>query len=248
MILPKTIVKAESQNPRRLFIYSQPKVGKTSLCATLPNSLLIDLEHGSDFVDACKIKAKNWQEVKAIYDAIGKENEIAKKCVYDYIIIDTATVLEDMCRDLGLILYQNTQQGKNYKGNILSLPQGGGYQYLRDAFEGMLKKFDGLSKCLILLGHIKNASITKDDKEISCRDIDLTGKLKRISAQNVDTIGYMYRKGNQCIISFKTSEDDLASGSRSEHLRNKDIIVSELVEENGKEVLKTYWDRIFLNN
>lgn len=244
-MLPKTIIKAEHTNPRRLFIFSNPKCGKTSLAATLPNNLLIDLEEGSDFVNALKVKAKTVDELRAISTEISEEN--AKlgpgKFLYDYITIDTATALQDIAKELALDLYKATPMGKNFKENdVLKLAQGGGYYYLREAFEKIYSAFDRKSKCLILLGHIKSSSIAKDGKELMAKDIDLTGKIKSITAANMDAIGYLYRKNNQCILSFKTSEEDLATGARPEHLRNQEIIVSEMTDKG----FVTYWDRIFL--
>ena len=53
--LPMQKVKAESQSPKNLIIFSKPKVGKTSLLAELNDALIIDLEDGSDYVDALKV-------------------------------------------------------------------------------------------------------------------------------------------------------------------------------------------------
>ena len=39
-VLPTKIVKADNHNPRNLIIFSKPKVGKTSLLATLENNLI----------------------------------------------------------------------------------------------------------------------------------------------------------------------------------------------------------------
>lgn len=134
--------------------------------------------------------------------------------------------------------------GKTYSGNILALPNGAGYGYLREAFEKVYQAFDNKSKCLILLGHIKKASIQKDGKELSAKDIDLTGKLKSITAASMDAIGYLYRKGNTNILSFKTAEDDLATGARPAHLRNQEFVMSELDDINN--VVTTYWDKVFI--
>jgi len=246
-MLPKTIIKVEHTNPRRLFIFSQPKVGKTALAATLKNNLIIDLEEGTDFVDALKIKAKSIEDLRKIAEELEKENSKLGqgKYVYDYITIDTATALQDIARGLALDLYKDTPMGKNFKGDdVLKLPQGGGYYYLREAFEKIYKAFDRKAKGLILLGHVKSASVAKEGKELMAKDIDLTGKIKSITAADMDAIGYLYRKGNQNILSFKTSEEDLATGARPEHLRNKEIIISEMTEKG----FITHWDKIFLEN
>ena len=56
-----------------------------------------------------------------------------------------------------------------------------------------------------------------------------------------DAIGYLYRKGNQNILSFKTT-DDVACGARPQHLSNQEIVLTER-DENGK--LIAHWDRIY---
>jgi len=43
-ILPTSPVEAKSQNPRKLFIFSHTKTGKTAAVLQIPNNLLIDLE------------------------------------------------------------------------------------------------------------------------------------------------------------------------------------------------------------
>jgi hypothetical protein len=167
MELPKSIVKAIDKNPKRLFIFSNPKVGKTSLVAELCNCLLVDVERGSGFVDALKVQANTLEELSAVANQIKADNDACGGFAYDYIALDTVTGIEDLAKTLALKLYQKTAMGKNFTGNVLSLPNGGGYGYLREAFEIIYKKFDGLSKCLILLGHLKKASITKEGKEIT---------------------------------------------------------------------------------
>lgn len=254
---PKQIIKADHQNPRKLFIFSPPKVGKTSLMVTLPNHLLIDLENGSEYVDGTKINVKKEAAengvdgltyLKHLADKIIEANRQNGGPVYDYGIIDTATALEDYAKELALNMYKSTNIGKNFKGDdIYNLPQGAGYGWTREAFKKIYSIFDGLfAKAFILLGHVKNASIVKDGKDLSARDINLTGKLKVIVAADSDAIGYMYRnKGsNQNILSFKTTEQDLATGSRSAHLRGQEFVISELQDDN---TLVTYWDKIFLD-
>ena len=73
-------------------------------------------------------------------------------------------------------------------------------------------------------------------------DLDLTGKLKRIASSNSDAIGYLFRRGNKNVLSFKTT-DEISCGARPEHLRNKEIELSELVDE--KVVVS--WDKIFID-
>lgn len=250
MILPTQPVKVEQTNPRKLFIFSQPKVGKTALVADLPNSLLIDLEDGSEFVEAAKINVQRVaiDEGKTIL-AVLKEisNALSKReHVYDYIILDTATALEDVALQLALINYKQSAIGKNFTGNdVLTLPNGAGYLWLRNAFEQIYEKFDKYAaKCFILTGHVKAASINKEGKDLNAKDIHLTGKLKQIVCSGMDAIGFLYRnkETNQNMLSFKTNEQDLATGARPPHLRGQEFVISELQGDN----IITYWDKIFL--
>ena len=72
LVLPTTTVKSVVKSPKNLIIFSKPKTGKTTLLSQLPNCLLIDLEGGSDYVDAMKIKANNVRELMDIEAAIIK--------------------------------------------------------------------------------------------------------------------------------------------------------------------------------
>jgi hypothetical protein len=64
----------------------------------------------------------------------------------------------------------------------------------------------------------------------------------------MDAIGILYRNkknNNELIVSFKTVYDDLITGARPKHLRNKEFVISKL-NENGK--FEFYWDKIYLKN
>ena len=140
MELPKEKIKATSQSPRNLIIFSKPKVGKTELVAQLDNALLIDLERGSNYVDAMKVRVNNIKELFEVGDEIVKA-----KYPYKYIILDTITALEDMCIPYAEELYSKKAIGKKWferdvndptkyaatsgkaqYGNILNLPNGAG--------------------------------------------------------------------------------------------------------------------------
>jgi len=235
--LPSKKVKAERVNPKRLVIYSKPKTGKTTAFAGLEDNLLIDLENGSDYVDALKVKANSLKDLIAI----GKKVKDAGK-PYKYVTIDTVTALEEMVMPLAIEKYKSTPMGKNYDGNnVLSLPNGAGYLYIREAFFEVLKFIDSLADCIILSGHIKDKQVDDKGELVMSANIDLTGKIKSLLCANADAIGYMFRKKNQVIINFKTN-DEVTCGARPEHLRNAEIVISESDDEG---VITTNWDKIY---
>ena len=244
IVLPTSKVSAARKSPKNLIVFSKPKVGKTSLFAQLDNCLILDLEHGTDYVDAMKIQANCVEDIKDIGEAI-----LAQGCPYKYIAVDTITALEEMCVPYAEILYSRTSMGKNWftkskaeYGSILNMPNGAGYPYLREAFTKMVEYIKTWAPNVILVGHIKDIQLEKNGADFTSTDLDLTGKLKRITSSQSDAIGYLYRKGNQNILSFKTT-DEVACGARPDHLRNKEIVISEMTEEG----LQTHWDRVYID-
>ena len=237
IVLPTLKVKAERVNPKRMVIYSKPKTGKTTCYAGLEDNLILDLEHGADFIEALKVPIANLQQLldtgKAIREA-GKP--------YKYITIDTVTALEEMIHPLAIKLYRATPMGKNFDGDtITTLPNGAGYLYIRQAFFQVLDFVDTLADNIILSGHIKDKQVDDKGELVMSANIDLTGKIKSLICANADAIGYMFRKGPKTILSFK-SNDEVTCGARPDHLRNKEIVIADSTDGD----LKISWDEVYV--
>lgn len=254
IILPTKKVMATHKSPNNLIIFSKPKVGKTSLLAQLENCLILDLEKGSDYVDALKIQANSVEDIKKIGEKIKAAGN-----PYKYIAVDSLTALEEMVVPYAEQQYSRTVMGKNWfkqvdgklapdsgkavYGSILSLPNGAGYQPVRESYMKVIDYIKTWAPRVILVAHIKDILLEKNGAEFTSMDIDLTGKLKRIVSSQSDAIGYLYRKGDKNILSFKTT-DEVSCGARPDHLRNKEIIISELSEADG---YKTNWDSVYID-
>jgi hypothetical protein len=237
IVLPTKKVKAERVNPKRIVIYSKPKTGKTTAYAGLEDNLILDLENGSDYVEALKVKVSNLQELLDTGKAIKAAGN-----PYKFITVDTVTALEDMIMPLAIKLYRQTPMGKNFDGDtVVTLPNGAGYLYIRQAFFQVLDFIDTLAPTIILSGHIKDKVVDDKGEMVMSANIDLTGKIKSLICANADAIGYMYRKGNKTILSFKTNEE-VTCGARPEHLRNEEIVITEMIDG----VLKTSWEKVFV--
>lgn len=253
--LPTQPVKAKFKSPKNLIIFSKPKSGKTTAIAELENALILDFEEGSDYVDALKIKVESITDLFKIGKAIKEAGY-----PYKYVAIDTVTALETMCVDYAEKLYSAKPMGKDWfkknekggyhkdsgkkkYGNILNLPNGAGYAYLREAVVTITKYIQKFAPRTIILGHIKNTLLEKNGTEFTASDLDLTGKIKSILTSQSDAIGYLYRaKNDQNILTFKT-KDTIACGARPAHLRNAEIVLSEFID--GEFV--THWDKIYVD-
>lgn len=247
IILPTTKVAPECKSPKNLIIFSKPKIGKTSLLSTLDNCLILDLEGGTKYLNAMKVEAKTFEDIRDIGKAIKEAGY-----PYKYIAVDTITALEEMIIPYAEQLYSKSPMGKNWfnpgggkekYGNILGLPEGSGYFWTRQAFTKVMDYILTWAPYVIFVGHVKDTQLEKAGSTFSSMDLDLTGKLKRITTSNSDAIGYLYRKGNKNILSFKTN-DDVSCGARPDHLKNQEIIISE-VDEDGE--FRTYWDKVFID-
>jgi len=222
MNLPTTPTGPLVTSPKSLIIYGAPKIGKTSIVACLPKSLLVDIEDGSDYVTATKIKISN------VFEFVGLEEAIKKaQKPYDYLILDTLDKLEEWCEEEATRRYKASGVGQNFKGkSVLELPMGGGYMHLRNVFYEYFQRFKQLAPRCILIGHLRDKMLGTDGKEVAAKDLDLTGKIRNITCAYADAIGYCYRnKEGQLFLSFKTT-DTANCGSRCDHLKGKEFAFS----------------------
>lgn len=228
---------------RYLILYGLPKSGKTSCLAQLDNNLIIDLEGGSTFIDAMAIQCRTINDLGEAASAIRAKNDEVGHNFYKHITIDNATRLEDICLSYAATLYRATELGKSWKGtDVRTIPRGAGYGYLRDAVDKVISMFRELCDEFILVGHVKDTITEKDGTEISSKELDLVGKLSRITCGKADAVGYVYRKGNETHISFKGGSEDTIMEARAKHLAGHDIVITEGNEDG---TLTTHWDRIY---
>ena len=218
--LPKQKVKATRKSPKNMVIYGPPKIGKTTALSQLDDCLIIDLEDGSDMVDALKVQVNDLSELTEVGKAIMKDGK-----PYKYIAIDTITKLEEWCEEDAKRIYMATPMGKNFEqknpgASVLSLPNGAGYLYLRIAYKKCIDRLNKLADHVILVGHLKDKMLEKKGKEVAAKDLDLTGKIKSITCANADAIGYIYREDDETMVSFN-SLDDVTAGSRCDHLKGQ---------------------------
>lgn len=242
MELPLTPSPAKRVNPKQLVIFGKPKCGKTTITAGLTLTgkwLLIELEtEGADFVEATKVQCNNLGELVEVGKAI-----TAAKHPYEGVIVDSVTKLEDMCLPYAAQLYKASPMGINWTGSdVRTLANGAGYLYLRNAFQNMVNTVFTFAPNIIYIGHLSDKLIDKKGEEVSSKELDLTGKISKIMCANVDAIAYCYRKDNQTLLNFKSSEE-VVCGSRCEHLRGQEIVIAESDEKNQ---IKTHWDKIYL--
>lgn len=245
MNLPKQKIPAVVEDPKFMILFGKQKCGKTTLLSELEDCLIVDFEEGTDYVEAIKVKINNFSGIVELKTALQEELDKSGKKPYKRIALDTATSLEDILMEYAINLYKQTPMGKNFKGTTLrKLPNGAGYYYEREAYKAIIDLFTRYCDTLILTGHVSDKMVELEGKEMWELEFDLTGKLKRIIGARADAIGYVYRKKNQTIVSFKSGGNTL-SEARPKHLSNREIVIAESEGEGENMKINIYWDKIF---
>lgn len=255
--LPTKPRPAAIQTPRRMIIFSKPKVGKTLTVSKLKNCLILDFEEGTLAIDAMAYPIKSVGDVANVAAAI-KEADYP----YDYIAIDTASALEEMCLPIAEKQWAKSPEGSKWfladehgklhpksgkaqYGSVMHLPYGKGYSLVADVFNQVLDRLQKCAPKIILLAHSTYATLNKDGAEFTSLDIQMSKKCKFAATFKADAIGYMYRQGKQNFINF-TATEDVGAGGRHRYLEKEHVLISEYTQEdNGEEEFHTYWDKIF---
>lgn len=237
--LPTSKIPALTQDPKNLIIFGLPKVGKTTILSTLENNLILDMEDGSDYVDALKVKIHSLKELKEVCKAIKDAGR-----PYKFITLDTITAVEEMAKSVAIALYQQSPMYSDKYADVKEpsqLPNGCGYSFWRTAIESIINLVSSCADNIIICGHVKDAKLDENASG-NLKTLDLTGKVSRILSAKSDAIGFVHRDedSNLCI---KFGQDgEVLTGARPQHLANKDIIVAEWNEDG---TFIPHWDRIY---
>ena len=211
MALKKVKRKAVSQNPKVMLLYGAPKVGKTTVLSQLEDCLIIDTEQGANMVEGYIEEVNSRQE---LFDLLAKAQ---KGHEYKYVAIDTIDKIAEWA-DKAVCESENVS-------SIVDLAYGKGFSMVREKVLNLVKAMKEIFPHVIIIGHRKWARAVVDSKAIvEPESLDLTGKLKNMLMADCDAIGYVYRdeESSDLMVSFK-SNDALEAGSRSPHLRGKEM-------------------------
>lgn len=240
--LPTVKSKIKSVYPKNLIMFGLPKVGKTTLLSNLPRCLIVDMEDGTDYVEALSIKAKTYVDLFNI----AKELK-ANPGQFEFVALDTVTALEEMALPYANKLYRETSMGVNFdpNENILKLPNGAGYLYAREAVQKIIGWFTSVVPNVLLVGHVKEKSYNEEGTDLNVKDLDLVGKLGRILSASSDAICYIYRDVETGEVRGNFGDDNsVLTGARMPHLSGKTVVLSRKDKETGK--IETFWENIYV--
>ena len=211
MALKKVKRKAVSQNPKTMLLYGAPKVGKTTALSKLEDCLIIDTENGANMVDGYIETVSNREELISLLQEAKEGHE------YKYAAIDTIDKIA-IWAEKAICEQENVTA-------IADLAFGKGFGMVREKVLNTVNILKEIFPHVIIIGHRKWAKAVVDSKAIvEPESLDLTGKLKNMLMADCDAIGYVYRneENSKLMVTFQANEA-LEAGSRSPHLRGKDV-------------------------
>jgi len=249
IVLPTAPRKATAVNARSMTLYGKSKVGKTTALSALQNCLIIDTENGSAFINGIVMQVPEtlgpvgrfkWlKELAAEIKAQGRP--------YDYVAIDTFSQLDIDSEWVGTWNYMNSVAGKNFNRvcdadgkvikdpitqkttmlkptdqeyeSVLTLGQGYGYRYSRDAIMDIFNTLKDLGKiCTIFVCHVADKMIAeKNGEQVMIKDLALTGKVRDMIPRLCDAIGNVWNENGKMMVSFVGNSDKIG-GMRATHL------------------------------
>lgn len=141
--------KKQTITDQIVLLYGPNKIGKTEMCAEIPDSLILATEAGHNHVEAFVQPIKNWEEFLAACAEIAK-----MKHSFKVVVIDTVANLFRFCTDHVLAAH-NIQHESD-------LGYGKGYALVRNEFTRAINKMSMLPVGLWMVAH-------STEKEIETR-------------------------------------------------------------------------------
>lgn len=268
-VLPTEIKKVKKDAaPRDLVVVSQPKMGKSEIFGAFTrsyNALVLSLEKGGyEYIEGRILENYTSQSTsrwEAFLNYIKYRKVLLEnKGMYDYLLIDGLSDLDDLAEIGGTLAYMDTVMGKSFNRvngikdgpklsygdpnwkSVLTLADGAGYQHTRKWFLDQIEIFRQISPYRIYAAHVADKYIRDNGKEeVIGNEIFLTGKLKTIFASKVTALAKLIADGDQRYLNFDVLNDSIIAGSRAPLLQGK-ILISEK-QENGE--IKVFWNSIY---
>ncbi len=228
--LPLDPIPATRVNPRLMLLYGKEKIGKSTLMAQLnqpgmtKKTLMVDIQKKSGYAFLGNGIYVHVPDAQTFYD-LGESIKKAGR-PYGRIVLDpVSSLMTEWAERKAMGMYKSSPVGVNFTGtSVLALPNGGGYYWLRKAFDSFIDEAMTWADEVVVVCHVKDKYAgVEETVNVASGEIDLLGKLKPMMCQEADVIGHMFRNpqdGYKMWVSFQSPER-VTCGCRCGHLINK---------------------------
>lgn len=193
---------SKSLKGKFIMLYGLPGVGKTSLAAQFPKSIIIGFEMGTNGLDDVYVQpTKTWNEWKQIVSQLLKKPELKEK--FETICIDTTDSAWDLC-----VKYICSQNGVEKLGDI---PWGQGYDQAKKEFASGFRDLSYAGYGLVFISHSTEKTF-KDEKgeeytqiapalpnrpyDIINKMVDIIGYIREIETENGERKRFVFFRGD----------------------------------------------------
>jgi hypothetical protein len=171
-----------------VFLYGEPKSGKTTIATKFPRHLLLAFEKGYNAIPGAMAQPINtWAEFRKVLRQLKDESVKAK---FETIIIDTADIAYDLCEKY---ICANAKRSDGGFGvdSVADIPFGKGYTMVAKEYDECLRSIVQMDYGLVLISHADD-KVFKDENGNDYNKIvpTLGNKPRNIVSRMCDIIGY----------------------------------------------------------
>lgn len=174
-----------------VFLYGDPKSGKTTTATKFPHHLLLAFEKGYSAIPGVMAQPINsWSDFRKVLRQL---KDPAVKERFETIIIDTADIAYDYCEKYVCANAPRTkEQGGGFGvDSIADIPFGKGYGMVAKEFDECLRAIVQLDYGLVLISHAVDKTFTDETgKEFNQIVPTLDKRARNIVSRLCDIIGY----------------------------------------------------------
>lgn len=199
-----------------VFLYGEPKSGKTTTATKFPRHLLLAFEKGYNAIPGAMAQPINsWAEFRQVLRQLKKPET---KEMFETIIIDTVDIAYSYCEKY---ICANAERSDGGFGvdSIGDIPYGKGYTLISQEFDESLRQIAQLDYGLVMISHATD-KVFKDESGDEYNRIvpTLDKRAKNIVSRMVDLYGYSRivtdDKGNDVTKLFLRGTNRYEAGSR----------------------------------
>ena len=217
---PRDMVKKGMPTDGTWLFAGLPKSGKTTLLASAPGTIILELEKGgADRVAGWVQEIPDMPTFRKALLAALKEPKVK------IIAVDTLDVLldwieEDVALKYGLETMSERKEGVN--GFAV-------WEELGKRVRNLMATFKNCNKLVVLLAHFKEPKLDAEGKIVISHNINATGKLAGYICGQVDVIGNCFKRplgqDTQYVLSFQGGGMLGTFGGRVSELESKTLIL-----------------------
>lgn len=181
-------------NAVNLLIYGQPSTGKTSLCYTMRNPLVIDFDGGAHRSQqsplGTTVRVDSWADVEELFSS----NMVRD---YDTIVIDTVGSALDYLA--AFIIQQNPKMG-TLKGTLTIT----GWGELKAVFSAWFRRLNVMGKTVVMIAHHKE----EKEGDATRKRPDIQGSSYGLVMKQADYVGFAHlNEAGKRVIGFAPTAD-----------------------------------------